>query len=109
LVLVRTRSGRRYGTSRPKPAVDWLTPTPSDPRTGLPLSKRIYTDTTLPDGTVYRDWQDPPLSSVAAREPTEAAAALPEEQQPITDPRRHTAATPKERWIGPVGPMPWRP
>jgi hypothetical protein len=105
-VIVRTRTGRGYGTSRPH-KVSLGESSPVDPRTDLPDTRRVYTDTTLPDGTIYRDWQDPPLTE-------SAPLRLPDDVEPDGHQtwRRDKPPVPdagrRSRWIGPIGPLPRR-
>ena len=107
--FARTPSGRRYGTSQVSPGpTDGLAPTPHDPRPHWPESQREFTDTTLPDGTVLRDWQDPPLEEDAPKVPLEVTNELDVENEPFA---RRTNMTPAkrpapDRWAGPLGPLP---
>jgi hypothetical protein len=102
MVLVRSASGRRYGTSRPGDFDLPLESSPVDPRTTLPDSQRKFVDTILPDGTVFRDWQEPPLSEGLTPEPPTDAdleeLAIGESIQllPQFDETEH--------WTGPIGP-----
>jgi hypothetical protein len=111
--IVRLPNGRGYGTSRPRSLSLQAPPTPLDPRSELPDSRRRFTDTTLPDGTVLRTWEDPPLGG------DEAPAGPPKEPPKLPDelherPLRWLEFKPlgkregPDRWVGPAGPMPRR-